>query len=250
MQRRRAITNSSHAFGVCVQLAGCVLICALLACTVDPAKDYARTAELVSRQTGVAEPYAQQPEAVIAGRVERLLGEGVSVDEAVEITLLNNPGFLSLFEEIGISRAQVVQAGLLNNPVFSAVAKFPEAGGRISLDFGFSQELMQIVRIPIQRKIAKVRLDQTIESLALRAVELAAEAKRNYYRARALQLEEETVAANIGIVNRQLRGGSASELDVNLARAATMDVELELLAVRRRRARPVAAGHGGQPSRV
>ncbi len=212
------------------------------ACRVDPAADYDRTTELISQRTAATRPYQPSDQDVVADRVESLLADGLGVREAVEIALLNNPGFQALFEEVGISRADVVQSGLLANPILTAVLKAPEGGGRISIDFGLSQEVAQLLQIPIRRKIAQAKLEQTIAAVAQRAVDLAAEVKAGYYRLRTRQMEEQTIAESVRsvdestqIVELQVRNGAASQLDLNLARAALMDVHLELLAVRRQR---------------
>lgn len=212
------------------------------ACTVNPSKDFERTATAIEERTGTVQVYRPSADDTVEARVSALLRDGLSVDEAVEITLLNNPGFQSLFEEIGISRAMIVQAGLLSNPVISGLIKFPEAGGRASIDLGFTQELVDLWQIPVRRKIAKAKLEQTIATVSQRAVELAAETKTNYFRLLTRQLEEETIVANarivedsIQIIERQVMSGAASQLDLNLTRAASMDVRLELIATRRQR---------------
>lgn len=211
-------------------------------CMVNASKDYDRTAQLIATRTAVTQPYQPDAEELVASRVDALLAGGLTAEEAVELTLLNNPGFQSLFEEVGISRAEVVQAGLMRNPVITGLVKFAEGGGRPSIDFGISQEIMDLWQIPIRRKIAKARLEQTIAAVANRAVDLSAQARTAYYRARARQFEEQTLSSSVklveeslAIVERQVTSGAASRLDLNLAEAASMDVRLDLIAVRRQR---------------
>ena len=231
--------------GVPCRLLSCVLLLGSLFCgcaQIDPKPDMAGAHAAIAERTGTSQVYSPSADDLVAERVSALLKDGLTVPEAVEITLLNNPGFQSLFEEIGISRAQVVQSGLLSNPVLSGLVKFPEAGGRVSLDIGFSQELVDLWQIPVRRRIAKAKLEQTIATVSQRAVELAAEAKTNYYRLRTRQMEEESIAASVRIVadstqivERQVKNGAASQLDLNLARAASMDVQLELISAQRQR---------------
>lgn len=216
-----------------------VLILPLGCARVDASRDFERASAEIEQRTGLAD-CTPDSDGVPRERVAGLLEGGLTVAEAVEIALLNNPSFQSLFEEIGISRAEVVQSGLLSNPVISGLVKFPEAGGRASIDLGLSQELVDLWQIPVRRKVAKAKLEQTIAAVAQRAVELAAEAKASYYRMRTRQLEAESIAASarivadsVAIVERQVDSGAASRLDLNLARAAAMDVQLELIAVQR-----------------
>ncbi len=210
--------------------------------TVDPTPDYQRAADDIQERTGTSGIYSPVADPAVDDRVAALLGDGLTDDEAVEIALLNNPGFQSLFEEIGISRAQVVQSGLLSNPLISAVVKFPEAGGRVSLDLGMSQEIADLWQIPVRRRIAKAKLEQTLAAVVQQAVDLGAEARTSYYRLRVRQLEVENVADNLRIVEESTRiveqqtsRGAASELDLNLARAALLDVRMELISAERLR---------------
>lgn len=55
----------------------------------------------------------------IDSRVAELLNKPLSVDDAVQIALLNNKGLQAAFYELGISEADLVQAGRLPNPRFS-----------------------------------------------------------------------------------------------------------------------------------
>ena len=55
----------------------------------------------------------------LAQRVGELLRKPLTVDDAVQVALLNNRGLQASFAELGISEAEVVQAGRLANPGFS-----------------------------------------------------------------------------------------------------------------------------------
>lgn len=49
--------------------------------------------------------------------IERMLEQALTLDQLVEITLLNNRHLQASYEELGIARAHVVQAGLFKNPI-------------------------------------------------------------------------------------------------------------------------------------
>ena len=61
---------------------------------------------------------ANSPEAEdsIGRRVGELLAKPLTVEDAVQIALLNNRGLQASFQELGISEAELVQAGRLPNP--------------------------------------------------------------------------------------------------------------------------------------
>ncbi|MCX7135214.1 MAG: RND transporter, partial [Proteobacteria bacterium] len=52
-------------------------------------------------------------------RVAELLSKPLSIDDAVQVALLNNKGLQAGFHDLGISEAELVQAGRLPNPRFS-----------------------------------------------------------------------------------------------------------------------------------
>ena len=57
--------------------------------------------------------------AAITSRVAALLKYPLSVDDAVQIALLNNAGMQAAFAELGLAEADVVQAGRIPNPHFT-----------------------------------------------------------------------------------------------------------------------------------
>jgi outer membrane protein TolC len=65
--------------------------------------------------------WARQPEDLdrIAQRVDELLGKPLSMDDAVQVALLNNRGLQAAYADLGITEAEIVQAGRLPNPGFS-----------------------------------------------------------------------------------------------------------------------------------
>ena len=55
----------------------------------------------------------------IAQRVSQLLAQPLTVDDAVQLALLNNRGLQAAFQDLGLAEADVVQAGRLPKPGFS-----------------------------------------------------------------------------------------------------------------------------------
>ena len=52
-------------------------------------------------------------------RVAELLAKPLTLDDAVQVALLNNRGLQATFQELGITEAAVVQAGRWPNPGFT-----------------------------------------------------------------------------------------------------------------------------------
>ena len=65
----------------------------------------------------------------IQEEVKRLLDDGLSRQDAVRISVINNRDLQSVFEEIGIAKSDLVQAGLFTNPSLDVLFRFPSGGG-------------------------------------------------------------------------------------------------------------------------
>ncbi len=212
----------------------------LTGCAVKPEADYRRAAGIISERTGSAEVYDPQADALVKEKIDRLLADGLTVDEAVAVALLNNRAFQAAFRDIGVSRADLVQSGLFANPSVSFLAKLPEGGGRANIEFSLVQDLVDLWQIPIRKKIAHAELEATILEVAAKAIDLAAEVRADAYQVIMLRQSETTVGENLQLARqseelavRRFEAGEASQIDVNLARSNTMDIRLEMLQLER-----------------
>jgi hypothetical protein len=132
---------------------------------VKTKQDWARLREATSDFTEQEILWEQtaEDEAEIKEKIDDLLSDGrLTQMEAVQIALLNNRSLQSVFEEIGISRADLVQAGLLENPTLGALFRFPfdEDGVNIETEIGFV--LSDLWQIPFRKKVASAQMDATI----------------------------------------------------------------------------------------
>lgn len=220
------------------------VVCAQLLCcgcrSVNPAPDYRRTADLIAERSGVPDVYDPAEEAMVEARIAEILADGLTIDEAVRIALINNREFQARFFEIGASRADVVQSGLLTNPSLSLSLQFPEGGGRSKLNAGFAQQLVDLWQIPVRKKIAEQQLQRTVMSVAQRAIELIAEVKAECYRVLALRRAAEITGQHVALLEQSVQlvvhrfeAGDISAFEVNLARADVVDGRLALVGLQR-----------------
>lgn len=212
--------------------AGCV--------TVDPRPDLAQSAGLIAQRTGSPDVYDPTTEAQIAAKVRDLLENGLSVEEAVRVALLNNRELQAAFQTIGVSRAELVQSGLLTNPSFSLLGRLPESGGRANLELGFAQQIADLWQIPVRKEVARAQLESTILNVAHLGIGLAAAVRARCYELLTLREVESALRENLELVEqsvrlaeRQYEAGAVSKLDVNLVRLNTLDVRLELITLQR-----------------
>lgn len=207
--------------------------------STQPSADYARARGLIAERTGVPGVYVPDEGEAADAKLAELLGDGLSVDEATQVALLNNRGFQSLFAEIGASRADVAQSTLLTNPTLALGLQFPEGGGLTDLSVGFAAQLADLWQIPVRKQLAEAELERTIHGVGQRAIELVTDARTKCYRVLALEQAVSYTEENLRLVERavslsgaQFRAGEVSEFDVNLARTGALDVQEELIATR------------------
>jgi cobalt-zinc-cadmium efflux system outer membrane protein len=227
--------------------AGCAAGCA----RVDPKPDYLRVGQAVGERTGFTDVYDPEAEALVADRVAELLQQPLTVDDAVRIALLNNPAFQAQFAILGASRADLVQSTLWTNPSLSFAAAFPDGGGRSRITAGLAQQIADLWQIPVRRKIAAAELERTLLATSHQGLGLVADVRVRCYRLLAAQSDEATiretraVAAHAAeLAQAQLAAGEVGLLDVNLAKAALLDVDLEVATLDRER-RTATAELGG-----
>ncbi len=121
-------------------------------------------------------------------RVRELLSKPLSVDDAVQIALLNNRGLQAEYQELGIGEADLVQAGRLPNPGV-AFARTTQ-GGEVELEWLLAINLARLIAIPLFMEVESRRFAHTQLRGSLQMVSLAADTRKAYLNAVAA---EETV---------------------------------------------------------
>ena len=117
--------------------------------------------------------------------VQRLLAKELSVGDAVQIALLNNPGLQASYAELGIAEADLVQAGRIGNPRFSYL--HTSQGGERKLEWALTFPIIDILTIPLRTKIEDRRFALAKVDAGRRVLEVAAETRRTWYQAVAAQ---------------------------------------------------------------
>lgn len=148
-------------------------------------------------------------------RVDQLLRKTLTADSAVQIALLNNRGLQAAFNELGIAEAQMVAASLPPNPRFG----ISKLSGRfeIEIERQIAGSLLALATLPARAAIAQDRFRSAQLRAAEAVLKLAADARRQYYRA---------VAANAQVAFYQEAKGTsdaASELFKRLGESGGMN---------------------------
>jgi cobalt-zinc-cadmium efflux system outer membrane protein len=168
--------------------------------------------------------------------IERLLAKELTVDAAVQVALLGNPSLHSTFEELAIGQADLVQAGLLKNPVFGVGATaWEQEHIDPNLFFTVEQDFLDLLTMPMRKRVAATELEATKLRAADRVLELSAEVRSAFYEAQAAEqvlamrrLVREAAEASAELAQRQHEAGTMNDLAYNTELGLASQVRLEL----------------------
>ena len=121
-------------------------------------------------------------------RVAELLTRPLTMDDAVQVALLNNRGLQATFQELGITEAELLQAGRLSNPGFS-FARLTR-GSEVELERGLHFNLARLLALPFIGQMEARRFEQVKAMVAMRVLSLASDTRKAWVNALAA---EETV---------------------------------------------------------
>jgi outer membrane protein TolC len=151
-------------------------------------------------------------------RVSELLQKPLTVDDAVQVALLNNRGLQVSFYELGISEADLVQAGRLPNPRFSML--YARNGGEYKIEQALTFNIFSLVIMPKAKEIERRRFEQTQRQTSLEVLRLANETRKAYYMAVAADQSEHymrqvmtAAESSAELARRMKQAGNWSTLD-------------------------------------
>jgi outer membrane protein, heavy metal efflux system len=152
--------------------------------------------------------------------VQKLLKKPLTVASAVQIALLNNHGLQVTFEEVGIAQADVIEAVTLPNPSVDFEVQFPLVAGTLNrYAWLVAQEFVQILMIPLKKKISEEQLEAVELRVADETLELVEKVKAAFSMVQAdqqlisrLKLIQETNAASLELAQKQYKAGNITDL--------------------------------------
>ncbi|MCU6434645.1 TolC family protein [Undibacterium sp. Jales W-56] len=152
-----------------------------------------------------------------AQRVKELLASPLTVDDAVQIALLNNRRLQASFYELGISESDFVQAGRLPNPGFSFSRT--RQGSEVEIDRSLTFNIAHLLTMPLTRQMEQRRFEKTKREVTMQMLSLAAETRKAYYMAVAadqtmLYMQQVKKAADAGaeLAGRLAKAGNYNKL--------------------------------------
>ena len=160
-------------------LAGCA--------TFSPDGGFETADRMAKERLGREAKWLRTPSEESAAReqVKTLLAKPLTVDDAVQVALLNNRSLQAAYAELGIVEADLVQAGRIANPVFGYLNVRGDGDFKIERFLTFN--VFQLVTMPLALKIEQRRFDRIKLAVAAEMLNVAAETRRTYLAAVAAQ---------------------------------------------------------------
>ncbi len=163
----------------------------------------------------------------------QLLQQPLSVDDAVQIALLNNGALQASFEELGVSEADLVQSGRLPNPRFTL--RHASAGGLYDIEETVSVNVLSLLTVPYVHAIEKRRFVETQYAVTVDVVQLAARTREAYFTALAaresahyLLKVRDAAEAGAELARRMHAAGNWNRLDEARERGFYLDATVGL----------------------
>lgn len=152
--------------------------------------------------------------------VRERLAAPLAEADAVQIALWNNPGLQAVYDDLGIAEADLVQAGRLPNPHLGYLRTRNRGAGSGKDEFALTFPIMELVTMPLRRKVEAARFEQVKLEVSLQTLGVAHETQRAWVSAVTAEqtvkyLEEVKVAAEAAadLARRMARAGNFNVLD-------------------------------------
>jgi outer membrane protein, heavy metal efflux system len=216
-------------------IAGLALFGYAACAAVAPGDTRVAVGKLVAERSGATTPAETEGEQRSSERVRALLADGLTVEDAVEITLLRNHELRAIYTDLDVAESDLVQAGLLHNPVVDAAAGIPISGGVVDLSFGVAFDLIDLVYVPLRQRVAANRLEEAELRIAAEVLELAWRSQTTAYRHQAneqmLEMRRqvaEASGASAELARRMREAGHITELELASEAALADEAKLEV----------------------
>ncbi len=169
-----------------------------------------------------------------AAETAQILSHPLTVDDAVQLALLNNRALRASFAELQISEADLVQSGRLPNPRFDL--SHTSANGQYDIVETLSFNVLSLLTIPYAHSLETQRFAQTQSAVFLDVAQLATATREAYVEAvaahQSLQYRQQvSTAAETGatLAQRMRSAGNWNSIDEAREQLFSTDAARDLL---------------------
>ncbi len=164
------------------------------------------------------------------------LAAPLTADDAARLAMTRNPAFKAQLEQVGVAEADLQEAGLPANPRFHGALRYAGTqGGARGHELGVKIDLLSLFELPLKKRVAASRLEQTRFRLSHEILGLETAVKAAYYEHQAalrrLGLRRDAVSALDAAATLSRRGreaGNVSLLDLAASDAAHQEGRVAL----------------------
>lgn len=194
---------------------------------------------LAARGVAQQAPWLRNDDAAAraADTVKKLLAQPLTVEQAVQIALLNNRGLQAAYAELGIAEADLVQAGRLRNPGFSFGRL--HRGEVVEYERTFIFDLIGLLTMPARTRIEGERFRLAQTRMTAEILQVAADTRRAWHgavaaRQTAAYTEQVQSAAEAAseLAKRMAAAGNFSTLDQAREQAFYVEATAQLARAR------------------
>lgn len=159
-----------------------VMLLAGCASTQSKESAFSDVAATVAERTNMQIHWDQGTDAdrQVVEAVHAMLQKELTVDDAVQIALLNNRNLQATYEDLGIARSELVQAGLLRNPTLSAQIRFP-GRPKSPLEIDVTEEFLSMLLLPVRKRLAGAAFDSAKLQVTDAVLNMISQTKAAFY---------------------------------------------------------------------
>lgn len=163
----------------------------------------------------------------------QIYGDGLSLEKAVQLALVNNPELYAYYENLDIGYAGLLEAGLRQNPVVSSKTRFPdEPGLMINREFDTAINFLDFFLIPLRQRAAEAEILVIESEIGQKVLDLVMEVDFNWLDLKILQrqlgleaerIELKELAAGLSVLQKK-----AGNINALMARNKAIQHEMAL----------------------
>jgi len=210
----------------------------IVGCSSTPKRDDMGKLDALAKDrtgSGVAWRTHEAADAEIRKVVQGTLARELSVDDAVKIALLNNPGLQAEFDKLGAAVADVWQAGLLKNPTLVLSPRLSTKSGNPTIESGIDLNLLDYFMRSARKRVAEAEALAAQHEAAQAIQNLAFETRTAYFNLQTAlhkfsveKLNFETAEDSVTMHRRLHEAGNISALELSIEEANFSEIRVAL----------------------
>lgn len=215
-----------------------MLLFMLSGCAVNTGDDVAIISKQLQSVTAhsLSPPLTKAEQETAAARVRELLQQPLTLPQAVEVAILNNPDIQAELWSLGIAQADLRQLSTISNP---GVKITRETGGDGSTELEFGFNLLALLTLPTVRDLALQDYSMTRLATAQRIAQIIHNTKLAYWHAVAagevlafVEKVQQSTEASAELARRMAATGNFNKLQFLREQSFLSDSTLNLVLAR------------------